>query len=56
MNESDARLRALWNVRATVIDPEIGLDIVTMGLVCGVAVDGPIARITHTLTTPGPSH
>ena len=51
--DADPRLAALWTALATVIDPEIGLDLVTLGLVYGVEIDGDVAHITHTLTTPG---
>jgi metal-sulfur cluster biosynthetic enzyme len=48
MIEHDEVLEALTNV----IDPELGLDFVELGLVYGVEIDGGTVNVTFTLTTP----
>ena len=38
---------------SNVIDPELGLDFVELGLIYEVEVDGADVRVTFTLTSPG---
>jgi len=49
--------KKLWKGLANVIDPELGIDIVSLGLIYSVVAPDdktpPEASITMTLTTPG---
>ena len=38
---------------SNVIDPELGLDFVELGLIYGVEVNGSNVHVTFTLTSPG---
>jgi metal-sulfur cluster biosynthetic enzyme len=38
---------------ANVIDPELGLDFVELGLIYGIEIEGGDVQVTFTLTAPG---
>ena len=48
MVDEESVVEALSNV----IDPELGLDFVELGLIYGIEIDGGRVSITFTLTTP----
>ncbi|MFN4072762.1 MAG: metal-sulfur cluster assembly factor [Thermus sp.] len=42
-----------WNLLRAVYDPELGLDVVNLGLIYELKVEPPRAYVRMTLTTPG---
>lgn len=44
---------AVWAALHEVYDPELGVNVVDLGLVYGVTIDGGRVLVTMTLTTPG---
>jgi metal-sulfur cluster biosynthetic enzyme len=50
---ADGLVPAIRSALATVEDPELGLDIVSLGLVYGIECDGGRARVVFSLTSMG---
>jgi metal-sulfur cluster biosynthetic enzyme len=48
-----ATVDEVMDALSNVIDPELGLDFVELGLIYGVEIDDGDVRVAFTLTTPG---
>lgn len=52
-SESRKLVSLAWNALATVYDPELGIDIVSLGLIYCIKNERDVIKIEMTLTTPG---
>lgn len=49
----EQQIEGYWKLLNGVIDPELGIGIVDLGLVYGVTIDNGVAAVTMTLTSMG---
>ncbi len=52
-SEDQELIGIVWNTLSQVYDPELGMDLVSLGLIYDVSKDGDTINIKMTLTTPG---
>jgi len=50
---SDVTEAGVRDALRTVVDPELGMSVLELGLIYGIAVEGRDVRVTMTLTAPG---
>ncbi|TAN24837.1 MAG: DUF59 domain-containing protein [Actinomycetota bacterium] len=52
-SEDQELIGIVWQTLSQVYDPELGIDLVSLGLIYEVSKDGNTVNIKMTLTTPG---
>lgn len=57
MNPTPLNDETVLETLRQVVDPELGCNIVDLGLIYSISIDGKTVKVTMTLTTPGcPMH